>query len=213
MDDSSNKPERLTPRKPTQKRGIATKDKILDAGISLINDIGFYKTNSKAIAKKAGCGIGTFYDYFSDKKELLLTALIQYRNKFFNRLQLPEAGSVKTEKDMIAVIQFFLSNVSVLHEQDNYVHNQAWLLRQTEPDVEKIMMEWENMTLLKIEEILTETEKFHQAKNFKATAEILFHSWEAVIHHIYSPGVQSDREILKEELEKMIISYLGIKIK
>ncbi len=60
-------------RTPQQERAIATKSKIVNAGLELFSSSGYHKTSSKQIAKAAGVSIGIFYNYFKDKKDLFLT--------------------------------------------------------------------------------------------------------------------------------------------
>ena len=70
-------------RKPIQKRSIETKDKIVEAGFDLICNDGYYNTNTSKIAKKAGVSTGIVYQYFKDKKGILMAGLEKYVNDIF----------------------------------------------------------------------------------------------------------------------------------
>jgi len=59
-------------REPQQKRSIEKKAKIIEAGLELFREKGYYNTNTKEIADRAGVSIGAVYSYFKDKKDIYL---------------------------------------------------------------------------------------------------------------------------------------------
>src|SRR4051794_26708940 len=58
-------------------RGDATRQTILDAALCLFSEKGYHQTTVPDIVKAAGVGHGTFYEYFSNRRDVLiaLTAL------------------------------------------------------------------------------------------------------------------------------------------
>ncbi|HEU4387580.1 MAG TPA: TetR/AcrR family transcriptional regulator [Blastocatellia bacterium] len=58
---------------PKQARSKQTKEKIVLAAIELFQARGYEKTTSNDIAAAAGVSVGSFYVYFVDKRQLLLT--------------------------------------------------------------------------------------------------------------------------------------------
>lgn len=56
--------KKLTSR---DRQAIATKKKIYDTGVSLLQQYGFDGVNVSQIAKKAGVSVGTFYHYYTSK--------------------------------------------------------------------------------------------------------------------------------------------------
>lgn len=70
---TNNKPERR--RKPKQTRSINTVDSILQAAEELFLKQGFENTTVEQIAKRAGVGIGSVYDYFPNKTSIALALL------------------------------------------------------------------------------------------------------------------------------------------
>ena len=70
-------------RKPKQKRAVEKKEKILEAGFELICQNGYYNTNTAEIAKKAGVSTGIVYQYFKDKHDILIEAVLKYGDKIF----------------------------------------------------------------------------------------------------------------------------------
>ena len=71
-------------REPIQKRSIETKDRIIEAGFELICTDGYYNTNTSKIAKKAGVSTGIVYQYFKDKKDILMSGLERYADDIFH---------------------------------------------------------------------------------------------------------------------------------
>jgi len=66
---------RVSPRKqPTQERSRATVDAILQAAGQVLATHGFAAATTHRIAERAGCSVGTLYQYFR-KKEAVFTEL------------------------------------------------------------------------------------------------------------------------------------------
>ena len=49
---------------------------ILERARELFNELGFEKTSTRAIARRAGVGVGTVFSHFPDKSSLLIAALL-----------------------------------------------------------------------------------------------------------------------------------------
>lgn len=99
-------------RKPSQERSIATREKIIDAGFELICNDGYYNTDTAKIAKKAGVSTGIVYQYFKDKRDILLTALDKYSDEVFEPM-LSIAPDSFTKEDLPKMlkdlINYFIS--------------------------------------------------------------------------------------------------------
>lgn len=61
-------------RRQTQKED--TRKVILESSRDLFNDLGFDKTSTRAIALRAGVGVGTVFSHFPDKSALLIAVLL-----------------------------------------------------------------------------------------------------------------------------------------
>ena len=53
-----------------------TRKIILESSRELFNELGFDKTSTRAIATRAGVGVGTVFSHFPDKSSLLIAALL-----------------------------------------------------------------------------------------------------------------------------------------
>jgi AcrR family transcriptional regulator len=64
-----------TARAPRQARSRRTRQKLVDAAIRCFERHGFEETTTAMIAGEAGVAVGTVYNYFRDKRELILELL------------------------------------------------------------------------------------------------------------------------------------------
>jgi TetR/AcrR family transcriptional regulator, mexJK operon transcriptional repressor len=74
------------PSDPKQARSKQTKEKIIQAAIHLFEDRGYEKTTSNDIAADAGVSVGSFYVYFTDKRQLLLTIFDRLADELFKNI-------------------------------------------------------------------------------------------------------------------------------
>ena len=61
------------PRKPKQERSKATYDAIVEAGFICVAARGTSGTSTRHIADEAGIGVGSLYEYFTNKEEIFQT--------------------------------------------------------------------------------------------------------------------------------------------
>lgn len=62
-------------RAPKQKRSIRTRERLLEAARRYFAERGYRETQSGDIAQAAGVSVGTFYEYFSDKRTAYLVVI------------------------------------------------------------------------------------------------------------------------------------------
>lgn len=58
-------------RKPTQQRSRATVERIIDAAVEVLAEVGYHHASTNRIAAAASVSPGTLYGYFSDKDEIV----------------------------------------------------------------------------------------------------------------------------------------------
>lgn len=74
------------PANPKQARSRETKEKIVQAAIRLFQERGYEKTTSNDIASEAGVSVGSFYVYFTDKRQLLLTIFDRLADELYKNV-------------------------------------------------------------------------------------------------------------------------------
>jgi AcrR family transcriptional regulator len=69
-------------RNPQQARSKKTYQSVLETGIRLFCKLGYQQVQAKQIAKEAGVAIGSFYQYFPDKKAVYAEVIRQFFKDF-----------------------------------------------------------------------------------------------------------------------------------
>jgi len=86
-------------RRQTQKKD--TRKIILKSSRDLFNDLGFDKTSTRAIALRAGVGVGTVFSHFPDKLSVLIAVLL-------DDLTATQADAIKSMPEEVPVCDRFL---------------------------------------------------------------------------------------------------------
>lgn len=89
------------------------KEAILSAAITLLTKKGVHKTPMSAIAKAAGTGMGTIYNYFPNKNILINTIYISIKHQekeLFSDFDANKSIKTQFETYYTAMIDFFIAN-------------------------------------------------------------------------------------------------------
>ncbi|MDI2127563.1 TetR/AcrR family transcriptional regulator [Yinghuangia seranimata] len=121
--------------------GTALREHLLDTAERLLRDRPVTALTAREIAREADVSSGVLYNYFADKNELLVTALVRRATRIVAELQadLPEAGSGTVEDNLLAyahaalglhrqglpILAGLLSTPELLHRFLQEVHRQA----------------------------------------------------------------------------------------
>ena len=70
---------RSSRRKPFQERARFTVAAILQAAAEVIDEVGWARASTNRIAERAGVSIGSLYQYFANKEEILATLMEEHR--------------------------------------------------------------------------------------------------------------------------------------
>jgi AcrR family transcriptional regulator len=99
-----------TKPKPRTTKAEATRQSIMDAALALFARQGFHNTTVPEIVKAANVGHGTFYEYFSNKRDVLLGLTTQAREA--RRQTAPTSTSLaeRLRLDIIWFLGDFVSN-------------------------------------------------------------------------------------------------------
>lgn len=95
------------------------KQAILTAALKLLTRQGIHATPMSAIAKEAGTGMGTIYNYFPNKEALINAIYIQIKQEEKYLLQASEAAGTSLRAQFETYykdgVQFFLEHPSYFH--------------------------------------------------------------------------------------------------
>jgi AcrR family transcriptional regulator len=86
-----------TPRAPQQRRSVAKRARLETAGLALFGEKGYEKTSVDEIARRAQLAVGSFYQHFGSKRQLLLALMDELLEKL-SRLELRPAGGAEVRE-------------------------------------------------------------------------------------------------------------------
>ncbi len=131
-----------TVREPQKVTSIEKKSKIIEAGLKVFGEKGYYNTNTAEIAKVAGVSTGIVYSYFKDKKDILLQVIKLYFQNIFSPIGefLNKLQSLKLNKQ---VIDEFLKVAIKSHEDNDTLHEEVIALSHSDEDVHNQFLQFE----------------------------------------------------------------------
>ncbi len=126
-------------RRATQARSRATVEKILSVAAALIADRGAETVTMTEIAQKSGVVIGSLYQYFSDKSEILRALLIRH-NQEVDLLVERSLDGVETLSDLIEAVQATYATYFEMHQNDPLFRS-IWSAVQTDAGLQALDVE------------------------------------------------------------------------
>ena len=195
-------------RIPRQKRGVKTRQRIVKAAIRLFSEKGYYNTSSNEIAAQSGVSIGSFYAYFTDKKQLFLETL-----KYDNIMEEMRPYNKLEDKNVEAYLFEFIRNILQIHKIIHpQFHQEVTAMRLLDPDVRKVMDEQDrsmlDYTYRYVKTVKKTLGNQIKTRDLRASAFIMYNAIEKVIHEIAfsDTGISEDRLI--KELATMLSKYM-----
>lgn len=183
-------------RNPKQKRAIAKKEKIIDAGFELICKNGYHNTNTAEIAKKAGVSTGIVYQYFKDKHDIFMHGLEKYGDDIFFPILKINSQTFATNNFklvMTEMIDKYIKN----HKMSKIAHEEITAMIHTDQKVATFFYKKELQMTETIKKILIKnnfkdnylTEKVHIMINLidNLCHEIIYHK-----HHNMNYDIMTD---------------------
>jgi len=79
---------------------------ILEAALNAFSKKGYYDTRMENIAKDAGVGKGTLYEYFSNKEELFKESLEYAINIYLEKINMAVQEGKSVEEKIIGILKF-----------------------------------------------------------------------------------------------------------
>ena len=81
------------------RRAAETKEEIVEAAIKVFSKYGYSGSTTKKIAESAGISEGTIYNYFKNKRDLLLHIIKNYFNQI--RQKIPTKGQLDNSQNFV----------------------------------------------------------------------------------------------------------------
>jgi AcrR family transcriptional regulator len=195
-------------RDPVQNRAVATKNKILKAGEYLFSRKGYFQTNSRDIAKRAGVAIGSFYVYFKDKKEVLLETLERHNTEILRRLREYLKENSPNLADGKVHVMKLIEAVIDAHQLLPDYHEEIVFLMHTDSHIRAMMKRYTDESIEITYQLLVKLKDMLNVRDLYTAAEIVTVFIEEIVHRIVFDGKTEDRSRIVGEAAAMISRYL-----
>jgi len=81
-------------KQPVQARSLVTADAIIEATLQVLMDGGVPGMNTVRVAERAGVSVGTLYQYYPNKRSLLLAIKVQYLERVMGAIHATIRGQI-----------------------------------------------------------------------------------------------------------------------
>ncbi|GIO29786.1 MULTISPECIES: TetR/AcrR family transcriptional regulator [Paenibacillus] len=195
-------------RIPRQERGIKTKEAILQAAMKLFSEKGYHGTNTKEIAAAAGVSTGSFYSYYKDKRAVFLDSLSIYFSTLLERIETYLAGINFSTMDKHEMIREVIDSLIYSHQVFTGFHKELQVMYHSDPEVQLIMDEQFDLGRRKTLEYLLMNSEELKVDHAEAASIVMFEAINSVVDMLVFSQQKVDDNLIKNELAKMIVSYL-----
>ena len=169
-------------REPVQKRSIEKKEKIIKAGFELICKKGYYNTNTAEIAKSAGVSTGIVYQYFKDKRDILIEGIKRYASDIFYPM-LNVTSNIKIDKNNLDTILRNMINTFIEnHKLSQIAHEEIMAMTHSDKEIAEFFQENELTMTKNISKILLDNG--FDSKNIDEKVHIAIHLIDDLCHEI-----------------------------
>ena len=198
------------PTDPKQARSKQTKEKIVQAAIRLFQERGYEKTTSNDIAAAAGVSVGSFYVYFTDKRQLLLTIFDRLSDELFKNIFDGLKPEHLFDEEFPARIKHAVANAVVDKQKHSGLHRVICELVLKDAEFATRHRAMTDRSIAKLQELIS------LANKAKLTYEIDVEAASFVVHRVvfdlsqdYCTGAVSfDQSRAIEALSEMIYRFL-----
>lgn len=198
-------PEESKPHVHIQKRAEETRESIISAGATLFCQEGYHKVSSKKIAGAANVAVGSFYNHFKDKKELLIEIHSRHAKSIHQLIEdkLTQGFSLN-EFDSAEFSKQLVKQVLKLHSLSPELHREIAALSYSDPDFATVCRAEEKKAVQNLVRILEAHRSKLRIDDIEAASWVITLSIETVIHSmkIFGPPIAGRR--LTETLGDMI---------
>jgi AcrR family transcriptional regulator len=195
-------------RAPMQGRSKETRNNIITAGLKLFSEKGYYKTNSKEIAKKAGVSIGSFYMYFADKKDLFKEVLVDYHTKIRYVLKSIDLDKFVRSSDGKKFLQHVIDKLIEAHNIYPGFHRELNVMSQSDEEIKKIHEDSIRVSVDLTRSMLHPWKSKLRIKDFDAAATIVQKTIEETVHAMLFSDINIPNKRMITELTDMLYLYL-----
>ncbi|MDF2936066.1 MAG: TetR family transcriptional regulator [Paenibacillaceae bacterium] len=195
-------------RLPQQQRSIETKQKLTEAAIGLFREKGYFQTNAKEIAKAAGVATGSFYTYYTDKRQLFVEAYRACFSTFRNMLDEGINGLLAMGLERKELVRRVILLILEAHHQFDFLEPDLNILGTGDEELQQIFVDVNEQGIRQCAYFLRKIKDELRVADSPAVAAVTYFSIRRIIDLIaHSQTAIPDGELV-EELADMLLAYL-----
>lgn len=194
-------------RTPVRKSAILKKELITKKGFELICEKGFYNVTTIDIARYAGVSTGIIYQYFQDKKDILINGLKEYSLSIFYPLIDILETRIKPN-NLEEILKEIIDTFIKTHKLKEEAHDNLMAMSYLDKDIAKIFYQNEIEMTKRISTILINNG--FKKDNINEKVHLIMGILDNYCHEkVYHKHDILDYEIMEKEVIKLIIKILS----
>jgi AcrR family transcriptional regulator len=207
VDTVRTKEKKSVIRDPVQTRGKKTKQRLVSVGKDLFSQRGYHNITADEISHAAGVSVGTFYAYFTDKRDLFLAVLDSYLEKCNGIISEGiEALSTTGGQDISVLVMKVLRLILAVHKQSPRFLKEVLKMAFADEEVKRRLDDMDRGIKNLFREALIYMGV--EGKKASALAFIAYHASDGIIHEIALGESKVDEDEILLELTHLFTTYL-----
>ncbi|HCP45697.1 MAG TPA: hypothetical protein DIU15_06630 [Deltaproteobacteria bacterium] len=187
-----------TVRTPRQERALRTRQAIVTAAAFEFSRRGYASTTSKTIALRAGVAVGSLYQYFRDKDQILREIARERAERIAAStvalLEAPEDNEAVPVDSAKQTLRLVVLAVLDAHRSDPGLHAVLTERRHCDPELDGLTSEFEEDMVRRTQLLL---EDWGHKGDCLATAFVLFALVEGAVHsHVLGHAMVDDHRLI-----------------
>lgn len=203
------RPSKPLRRKPSQSRSRNTVDAILEAAAQVFERHGYADATTDRIAARAGVSIGSLYQYFGDKRALLVAVAERHLDEGFATVTAALVAPDGTPPTLAATLPRVVRALVALHERSPNLHRvlfeEAPLPRRFHAALARREAE-----LVRFTASVLAAERPAGVRDPALAAYLLVQTVDALAHRVViHPPPDLARDQVVDEITRMLARYLA----
>lgn len=158
-----------------------TKQAIYDAGVAVIAEQGYHSATTDAIADEAGVAVGTIYNYFKNKEEILASIFEQELTKRLTWLKQLRAQGGPVRETLLHFFDLHRSEIGASPQVTRILLRERSFARDGDPEALKSYMEQIPYNIYRIIEDGQARGEIRADVDARFTAAIIFAALEGIV--------------------------------
>jgi AcrR family transcriptional regulator len=195
-------------RQPVQERAIRKRKKVITGALETLSEVGAVKLNMREVAKRAEVGLGTVYDYFPSRSDLLAEVATDWFETRLNVLdsamnQTPENGNFHT---FITIYRQAMKSKGFWSALDKEIHAAA----RQDDKVAAILETYRNQMALRISRILTDLGSTWERQYLVPLSRYILHLVDQLEPDAGFAGNAAELKIVRQLITQSIAASIKI---